>query len=64
VTWLNIYRHAFIKAQGFTFEHGLRHQDIPWTTEVLLTAKRVQYTDETFYDYLIHSIGITHAGHG
>ncbi|MEG1215039.1 MAG: glycosyltransferase, partial [Leclercia sp.] len=35
VTWLNIYRHAFIKAQGFTFEHGLRHQDIPWTTEVL-----------------------------
>ncbi|VTP62032.1 putative glycosyl transferase [Leclercia adecarboxylata] len=49
VTWLNIYRHAFIKAQGFTFEHGLRHQDIPWTTEVLLTAKRVQYVDEVYY---------------
>ena len=40
VTWLNIYRHAFIKEQGFRFEHGLRHQDIPWTTEVLLTARR------------------------
>ncbi|WP_312998635.1 glycosyltransferase [Leclercia sp.] len=60
VTWLNIYRHAFIKEQGFTFEHGLRHQDIPWTTEVLLTAKRVQYNDETFYDYLIHSASVSH----
>ncbi len=60
VTWLNIYRHEFIKAQGFTFEHGLRHQDIPWTTEVLLTAKRVQYIDEVFYDYLIHSASVSH----
>ncbi|WOZ77596.1 glycosyltransferase [Kosakonia sacchari] len=60
VTWLNIYRHAFIKEHGFTFEHGLRHQDIPWTTEVLLTAKRVQYVDETFYDYLIHSASVSH----
>ncbi|MFK3711916.1 MULTISPECIES: glycosyltransferase [Leclercia] len=60
VTWLNIYRHAFIKAQGFTFEHGLRHQDIPWTTEVLLTAKRVQYIDEVYYDYLIHSASVSH----
>lgn len=60
VTWLNIYRHAFIKEQGFTFEDGLRHQDIPWTTEVLLTAKRVQYIDETYYDYLIHSASVSH----
>jgi heptose III glucuronosyltransferase len=60
VTWLNIYRHAFIKEQGFSFEHGLRHQDIPWTTEVLLTAKRVQYIDETYYDYLIHSASVSH----
>lgn len=60
VTWLNIYRHEFIKEQGFTFEHGLRHQDIPWTTEVLLTARRVQYIDETYYDYLIHSASVSH----
>jgi hypothetical protein len=60
VTWLNIYRHAFIKEQGFSFEHGLRHQDIPWTTEVLLTARRVQYIDEVYYDYLIHSASVSH----
>lgn len=60
VTWLNIYRHDFIKRQGFTFEPGLRHQDIPWTTEVLLTAERVQYIDEALYDYLIHSASVSH----
>jgi hypothetical protein len=27
---------------------------------VLLTARRVQYTDETFYDYLIHSASVSH----
>ncbi|EKK5198454.1 glycosyltransferase [Cronobacter sakazakii] len=60
VTWLNIYRHDFIKRHGFRFEHGLRHQDIPWTTEVLLTAQRVQYIDETLYDYLIHAASVSH----
>lgn len=60
VTWLNIYRHDFIKRQGFTFEPGLRHQDIPWTTEVLLSAERVQYIDEALYDYLIHSASVSH----
>lgn len=60
VTWLNIYRHALIKENNFSFEPGLRHQDIPWTTEILLVAKRVQYIDEVFYDYLIHSASVSH----
>lgn len=60
VTWLNLYRHDFIRERGFTFEPGLRHQDIPWTTEVLLAARRVQYTSERFYDYYIHSASVSH----
>lgn len=60
VTWLNIYRHDFIRQHGFSFEPGLRHQDIPWTTEVLLAAERVQYTSEQFYDYYIHSGSVSH----
>ncbi len=60
VTWLNLYRHDFIRTHHFSFEPGLRHQDIPWTTEVLLAAERVQYTDEQFYDYYIHSASVSH----
>ncbi len=60
VTWLNIYRHDFILQNNFHFEPGLRHQDIPWTTEVLLAAERVQYTSEQFYDYYIHSASVSH----
>ncbi len=60
VTWLNIYRHDFIRQHGFRFEPGLRHQDIPWTTEVLLAAERVQYTSERFYNYYIHSASVSH----
>lgn len=60
VTWLNIYRREFIADHRFHFEPGLRHQDIPWTTEVLLAAERVQYTSEQFYDYYIHSESVSH----
>jgi hypothetical protein len=60
VTWLNIYRREFIMRHKFRFEPGLRHQDIPWTTEVLLAAERVQYTSEQFYDYYIHSQSVSH----
>lgn len=60
VTWLNIYRREFLLAHGYYFEPGLHHQDIPWTTEALLTAKRVKYIDERYYDYFIHSNSVSH----
>ncbi len=60
VTWLNIYRHDFIRQHHFHFKPGLRHQDIPWTTEALLAAERVQYTSQQFYDYYIHSESVSH----
>lgn len=55
VVWLNIYRREFLAAHGFRFEPGLSHQDIPWVTEVLLNARRVQYIDEIYYEYFLHS---------
>ncbi|MDK1977186.1 hypothetical protein MKR01_19520, partial [Klebsiella sp. K4-154] len=44
----------------WTHTPGLRHQDIPWTTEALLAAERVQYTSQQFYDYYIHSESVSH----
>ncbi|UDG80562.1 hypothetical protein GFV14_00014 [Candidatus Hartigia pinicola] len=61
VTWLNIYRLSLIKQHNFLFEPKLHHQDIPWTTELLLVAKRVQFINEQYYEYLIHNQSISHS---
>lgn len=60
VTWLNIYRREFLVQRDHKFEPGLHHQDIPWTTAVLLTAKRVRYINKQYYNYFIHSKSVSH----
>lgn len=61
VTWLNLYRLSLIREYNFTFEPRLHHQDIPWTTEMLLVAKRVQFINEQYYEYLIHNQSVSHS---
>ncbi|MTC50247.1 glycosyltransferase [Providencia alcalifaciens] len=61
VTWLNLYRLSLIREHNFTFEPRLHHQDIPWTTEMLLVAKRVQFINEQYYEYLIHNQSVSHS---
>lgn len=61
VTWLNIYKLSFIREHQYQFEPQLHHQDIPWTTEILLNAKRVQFINESYYDYFIHSKSVSHS---
>lgn len=64
VTWLNLYRLDFIRQNNFSFEPKLHHQDIPWTTQLLLAAKRVQFINEQYYDYLIHNQSVSHSLQG
>lgn len=59
VVWLGIYRRAIIEEHQLLFEPGLHHQDIPWTTEFMLLAKRVRYTDEILYRYYMHDASIS-----
>lgn len=59
VVWLGIYRLALIEEHQLQFEPGLHHQDIPWTTEFMLLAKRVRYTDEILYRYYMHDASIS-----
>lgn len=61
VTWLNLYRLEMLRQHNFFFEPKLHHQDIPWTTEVLLVAKRVQFINEQYYRYLIHNQSVSHS---
>lgn len=59
VVWLGIYRRALIEELNLLFEPGLHHQDIPWTTELMLNARRVRYTDEVMYRYYVHDRSIS-----
>ncbi|WP_428979222.1 glycosyltransferase [Erwinia pyri] len=59
VVWLGIYRRALIEELNLLFEPGLHHQDIPWTTELMLNARRVRYTDEVMYRYYVHDQSIS-----
>lgn len=59
VVWLGIYRSSLIRQIGLQFVPGLHHQDIPWTTEFMLNARRVRYTEQTLYRYLIHQQSIS-----
>jgi len=53
MVWLHLYRRDFLAAQGFSFEPGLVHEDVIWTTRALLAADRVGYDPEPGYRYRI-----------
>lgn len=59
VVWLGIYRRSLIEQKQLWFEPGLHHQDIPWTTEFMLNAQRVRYTEQVFYRYYLHDASIS-----
>lgn len=59
VVWLAIYRLDFIKQHRLYFEPGLHHQDIPWTTEVMFNAQRVQYLSTPLYRQRVHDRSIS-----
>jgi glycosyltransferase involved in cell wall biosynthesis len=53
MVWLHLYRRDFIEANRFRFVPGLIHEDVIWTTSVLLAAKRVRYIPAPLYHYRI-----------
>lgn len=59
VVWSGIYRTSLIRKIGLQFVPGLHHQDIPWTTEFMLNARRVRYSEETLYRYLVHQQSVS-----
>ncbi|PIJ49658.1 glycosyltransferase [Erwinia sp. OLTSP20] len=60
VVWAGIYRLSLIRTLQLDFEPGLHHQDIPWTTELMLNVKRVRYTDRILYRYVMHNQSVSH----
>lgn len=53
MVWMHLYRRDFLEKNGFTFVPRLIHEDVIWTTRVLLAATRLAYLDDPFYFYRI-----------
>jgi heptose III glucuronosyltransferase len=49
--WCHLYRRALLVENNASFVPGLVHQDIVWTNQVMLAAKRVACVDEPLYHY-------------
>ncbi len=60
VVWMAIYRLSLIRQLQLIFEPGLHHQDIPWTTELMMNASRVRYIDAPLYRYTVHHQSVSH----
>ncbi len=56
MVWMHLYRLEFLRENDFQFIPGQVHEDIIWTNQVLLSAKRVQYIDDPLYYYRIRQI--------
>lgn len=51
--WLHLYRTEWLRGTGLRFPVGITHEDVIWTTEVLLHARRMRYLPNTDYHYRI-----------
>lgn len=51
MVWLHLYRRDFLEEHRFRFVPKLIHEDVTWTTQALLAAKRLRYdaTPLNFY---------------
>jgi heptose III glucuronosyltransferase len=51
--WLHLYRREWLRDTGLRFPAGNSNEDVIWTTEVLLQARRMRYLPEAGYFYRV-----------
>jgi len=51
MVWMHVYRRELIESQRLRFIPRLVHEDVPWTTRVLLRAARLMYDPTPGYHY-------------
>lgn len=56
MVWMHLYHRDFLKSNGFKFIPGQVHEDVIWTNQVMLAAKRVCHIDAVLYNYRIRQI--------
>jgi len=51
MVWMHVYRRERIEALGLRFVAPYIHEDVPWTTRMLLAAERLMYEPTPGYHY-------------
>jgi hypothetical protein len=59
MVYMGMYKASLIKENELYFCDGILHEDEEWSPRVLLSAKRVMYTSNCYYNYVQHSQSIT-----
>ena len=54
VVWDKIYKRDFLKKYNLKFVEGIIYEDIPWSYEVYLLAKKVKYLNMIGYNYQVN----------
>jgi hypothetical protein len=58
--WLQLVSRELISRTCVRFIEGIGHQDIPWTTQLAIAARRVGFAPEPFYGYRINPSSTMH----
>ncbi|OHC68263.1 MAG: hypothetical protein A3H93_06880 [Rhodocyclales bacterium RIFCSPLOWO2_02_FULL_63_24] len=53
MVWMHLYRRDFIETNHFRFVPRLIHEDVIWTTQALLAARRISYLPRIAVNYRI-----------
>ena len=51
MVWMHLYRRQFLCEGGWQFVPGLVHEDVIWTTELLIAARRMAFEPRICYFY-------------
>ena len=51
MVWMHVYRRALVEALGLRFVVPFIHEDVPWTTRMLLASERLMYDETPGYHY-------------
>lgn len=51
MVWMHIYRRSMLEEKKIQFVPNLIHEDVVWTTDVLLSVRRVKYIPQPLYHY-------------
>lgn len=60
--WGKLYKKEFVEEYKFRFLEGFFHEDVLWTPQMMIHAKRVTFDNHYFYSHCLRPTSITQSG--